>query len=549
MKTVYTVEFQQKKVGLSILKIILERHQSTEKRLRTCSFINTLVQDILSSSMDITTDCKQDLSNEIYRLATFINFPSDVPVSEATLARAGFFYTGFKDQVKCFSCGGVVENWQHGDSAVRKHRQLFPACPFINGSCMNENSSFPVTFHDLAICQQAAADSRLPSENGPYDHSNGDRQCRNLLLSDPVKTKSIEDMSHLRPRNPAMCSEEARLKTFTSWPSYGIVTPRELAKAGLYYLSRDDQVQCFCCGGLMKNWEPGDRAMSEHKRHFPMCAFVSGHSVGNVPIDPNCSTTDVNQPLNGKPKANVFDLSKHPDKQTFDSRLQTFKYPVRFPLNIADLARAGFYSTGDNDNVKCFHCDGGLRNWEPNDEAWEQHAKWFPGCAFLIQQKGYDFVNDVQLRKLHFNSTTEAFPQDGLSAHLPASESWFMQSPVVQGALEMGFDNSLIRELVKKKLQLTHDLYRSVEMLVTDLLAAERERQEQEHEGQNKDTNVEEQLKKLKEEKCCKICWERDVCIAFVPCGHIATCKECSAVQKCPICCSPIRDRVRIYMS
>ncbi|XP_067853233.1 E3 ubiquitin-protein ligase XIAP-like [Heptranchias perlo] len=505
--------------------------------------------------MDIATDYKQNLSNEIYRLETFINFPPDVPVCETTLARAGFFYTGFKDQVRCFSCGGAIENWQHGDSAVRKHRQLFPACPFINGSYVNDqvsNISFPVTFRDRRNSERATADSHRPSENGPCRQSNCDSQYCNPLLGDPVKTRSIEDMSHLRPRNLAMCCEEARLQTFNTWPSYGIVTPRELAKAGLYYTCRDDQVQCFCCGGLMKNWEPGDRAMSEHKRHFPMCSFVLGHSVGNVPIDPNCNTADVNQPVNGEPKANIFGVSKHPDKQTFEARLQTFECPARFPLNAEDLAGAGFYSTGDGDNVKCFHCDGGLRNWEPSDEAWEQHAKWFPGCAFLVQQKGHGFVNDVQLRKLQFNSTTEAIPQDGLSEYLPEtvfSESLFMQTPVVQGALEMGFDNSLIKELVKKKLQLTRDTYRSVETLVADLLAAERETQDQEHEEQNEDTNVEDQLKKLKEEKCCKVCWDRDVCIAFVPCGHVATCKECSAVQTCPICCSKILERVRIYMS
>ncbi|XP_060688093.1 E3 ubiquitin-protein ligase XIAP-like isoform X1 [Hemiscyllium ocellatum] len=501
--------------------------------------------------MDITTDCKQDLSNEIYRLGTFINFPSDSPVSEATLARAGFFYTGIKDQVRCFSCDGAVDNWQHGDSAVRKHRQLFPACPFINGSSLNEqtaSSSFSGASHDPANSDQAVATSPRASENGPCNHLNVVHQYRNQVLNNPVKSKSIEDLSHLRPKNPAMCSEEARLSTFAKWPSYAIVTPKDLAKAGLYYTCKDDQVQCFCCGGLMKNWEPGDRAMTEHKRHFPMCAFVSGRFIGNIPIDPNCGETDVNRSEN-EPKANAFHLPKHPDKQTLDSRLQTFKSQVHFPLNIADLARAGFYSTGEDDNVKCFHCDGGLRNWESSDEAWEQHAKWFPGCAFLIEQKGRDFVNDVQLRKLYSNSTTETLPQDDLSTHLPETESYLNQSPVVQGALEMGFDKSLIIQLMKKKLQSTGDTYKSVEMLVTDILAVERDAPEKEHEDQQAETSVEEQLRKLKEEKCCKICWDRDVCIAFVPCGHIVTCKECSAVQKCPICCSQIRDRVRIYLS
>ncbi|XP_069749019.1 E3 ubiquitin-protein ligase XIAP-like [Narcine bancroftii] len=493
--------------------------------------------------MDIVTDCKQNLSNEIYRLETFGGFPSDVPVCERTLARAGFFYTGSKDKVECFSCGGTIENWKHGDSAVRKHRQLFPACPFINAKWVNDqmsNSRFPILPHDVSTANESQC-----SANGPLIHQNGDTQ----LPNDPVRSGRIEDMSHLQPKNPAMCSEAARFKTFTNWPSYGIVTARELAKAGLYYLNKDDQVQCFCCGGIMKNWEPGDRAMSEHKRHFSKCAFVSGLSVGNIPIDADFGTADVNRQLNDEPKASVFHLPKHPEKQSFDFRIQTFTNQMHFPFNAEDLAEAGFYSTGDGDNVKCFHCDGGLRNWEPGDNAWEQHAKWFPGCAFLIQQKGHDFVYDIQLKKLHLNSTNQALPQDGLPAARSHSESSLMQSPVVLGALEMGFDKMTIMQQVKKKIDSTRDTYTSVEALVGDLLAMEGNTEHQKCEEQKEVINVEEQLKKLKEEKSCKICWSRDVCIVFLPCSHIATCKECSSVKTCPICCSKVVERVKVYMA
>lgn len=39
---------------------------------------------------------------------------------------------------------------------------------------------------------------------------------------------------------------------------------------------------------------------------------------------------------------------------------------------------------GHGDNVKCFYCDGGLRNWEPGDDPWQEHAKWFPRYELLI---------------------------------------------------------------------------------------------------------------------------------------------------------------------
>uniref|UniRef100_K1PHD9 Baculoviral IAP repeat-containing protein 3 n=1 Tax=Magallana gigas TaxID=29159 RepID=K1PHD9_MAGGI len=38
----------------------------------------------------------------------------------------------------------------------------------------------------------------------------------------------------------------------------------------------------------------------------------------------------------------------------------------------------------------------GLRNWESGDDAWVEHARWFPKCSFLLQNRGVDFVTLVQ---------------------------------------------------------------------------------------------------------------------------------------------------------
>ena len=52
-------------------------------------------------------------------------------------------------------------------------------------------------------------------------------------------------------------------------------------------------------------------------------------------------------------------------------------------------------NSGFNDNVKCFFCDGGLRNWDPGDDGWEEHARWFPRCQFVLQVKGQEFINEI----------------------------------------------------------------------------------------------------------------------------------------------------------
>lgn len=133
-----------------------------------------------------------------------------------------------------------------------------------------------------------------------------------------------------------MCSEEARLKSFQNWPDYAHLTPRELASAGLYYTGADDQVQCFCCGGKLKNWEPCDRAWSEHRRFFTNCFFVLGQHI-NVRSESGVSS-DRNFP-------NSTNSPRNPAMAEYEARIVTFGTWTS-SVNKEQLARAGFYALG-----------------------------------------------------------------------------------------------------------------------------------------------------------------------------------------------------------
>lgn len=63
------------------------------------------------------------------------------------------------------------------------------------------------------------------------------------------------------------------------------------------------------------------------------------------------------------------------------------------------------------------------------------------------------------------------------------------------------------------------------------------------------DRDTEEQLQRLREERTCKVCLDRTVCVVFVPCGHLV-CAECAPyLQQCPICRAPVRSCVRTFLS
>ncbi|XP_048449288.1 inhibitor of apoptosis protein-like [Rhincodon typus] len=312
-------------------------------------------------------ELQYDLSSELYRISTFAHFPSNALVSERSLARAGFYYTGVSDRVQCFSCGITVDNWQMGDNAVERHRRCNPSCSFIqNLPSVVEHFSVRSTFSPTATSLQSSF-----HENGAHiglEYSSP---------SDPVVSRSVENISH-QLRYPqysaAMCSEEMRLQTFQNWPSYSSLIPAELAKAGFYYTGEEDRVACFVCGGKLSNWEPGDHATSEHRRHFPSCPFVLGNQMGNIPM----SNTE-SQRLEERHETVRAMHPRHPEMQSYDTRLQTFlRWPVRNFIQPEQLSRAGFYYVGQNDDVKCYYCDGGLRSWEAGDDPWVEHAKWFP---------------------------------------------------------------------------------------------------------------------------------------------------------------------------
>lgn len=63
---------------------------------------------------------------------------------------------------------------------------------------------------------------------------------------------------------------------------------------------------------------------------------------------------------------------------------------------IADFNWLSIFFLGQGDKVKCFYCGGILWDWDPEDEPYTEHAKWFPKCPWLTLSKGDAFVEKVQ---------------------------------------------------------------------------------------------------------------------------------------------------------
>ncbi|NWS71820.1 BIR7B protein, partial [Crotophaga sulcirostris] len=285
--------------------------------------------------------------------------------------------------------------------------------------------------------------------------------------------------AHCQLFESSMRSEARRLRTFRQWPGTSPVSARDLVKAGFFFVGPRDVVQCFCCGGVLQDWEPGDCPIAMHLKFFPSCKFICGEDVGNQempPLQEIFDTVDgqflsLLQGIDSEEPA-LPNEPEYPEMVREEMRLSTFQnWPRYADMHPEQLARAGFFYTGQGDVVTCFHCDGSIRNWLFGDDPWREHAKWYPECEFLLQSRGREFVRHVQAS---FSST-------------PLSPSQM---------------------------------------------------------------STEEQLRRLQEERMCKVCMDREVSVVFVPCGHLVACGECaSSLRLCPICRAVIRGCVRTFMS
>lgn len=251
------------------------------------------------------------------------------------------------------------------------------------------------------------------------DHQNPSPPSMTTLILRPSEQRAQLQALNINRSNPLdyrpLQSAENRLLTFYDWPMEAarVVDPEELVSAGLFYTGEIDRVQCAFCRGYLRRWTQGDRPVDEHRKHFPQCAFIRGlvtsagrdavdnphaaqftasAAAGHNSIDTNTSAAVTRPFLSTRPPV-------HLEYADITARIQSFDHAAQIPngQSINVLAEAGFYYVGPGDNVRCYYCDGGLKNWRPSDEPWIEHGRWFPRCPFLVATRDPTFVQNVQV--------------------------------------------------------------------------------------------------------------------------------------------------------
>jgi E3 ubiquitin-protein ligase XIAP len=349
------------------------------------------------------------------------------------------------------------------------------------------------------------------------------------------------------PMNPSLMVENwgitglnvemNRLRTFDHW-NVSFIDKHQLALLGFYYLGVSDMVKCYFCGVEIGLWETGDDILTDHMKWSPSCSLIRGHETDNVPLDQDLlnqtlqpippdvygmiertnnvsegsidvlSEDDVHMyqhQLYGQGGLDAFfrshlslsaprpTLVKHVEYNVEAKRVESYKdWPKIMRQKPKILSDAGFYYTGKGDKVCCFSCSGVLKDWQENDDPWEQHAMWYGKCEYLNLMKESDFIEKMTQRREEISKISSK----GGGSQNSVKESQFQSSSY-------------------KKLQ---------------ELSVKADDQE--------------------DSKLCKICFNVEYNTIFLPCGHVIACGKCaSSVSKCPACRQSFKNVMRVYFS
>lgn len=265
-----------------------------------------------------------------------------------------------------------------------------------------------------------------------------------------------------------------------------------------------------------------------------------------------------------------------------------------------EMARAGYFYAGYGDYARCFFCGGGLRNWDRSDDPWTEHARWFPRCAFLRNNRGNKFVATVQ--RTHEEQEAGLRP----STRFLNPPERDMDTPAAEALREMGYRNAVIERAIdqwrrslrpgriqrpvlsaealldfiediqgREEVQtperslsipgVPHDTEESLPsgLNVEDsaVVIEENRTDARPVQGQARDYGYDQKEKQeklvleedylgLRDTLVCKICREKDVAAAFLPCGHLVCCLDCApAMRKCPSCGEVIKGTVKTYFA
>ncbi|XP_052240045.1 baculoviral IAP repeat-containing protein 7-A-like isoform X2 [Dreissena polymorpha] len=244
-------------------------------------------------------------------------------------------------------------------------------------------------------------------------------------------------------------------------------------------------------------------------------------------------------------------------RDTFANQHSRFQRPTW-----EQIAEAGFYYTGCDDECYCFACGCGLNTWEPDDDPWIEHCRYSDDCPYVLEVKGAAFVNRYR-RRPEFTAATasnDAGTVGGLSLNHDTNTRRVFNR--VSGEHDQNLD--LVQR--GRLYNVTQEQFRNPFHNQERALNQHNNRNDTASHGDNVQANLETpnlvypmlvqqgrvlyENRRLKMRLMCHICKTNKVDVLLLPCKDHKFCMDCTHnCDVCPYCSRPIRERIRTHMT
>ncbi|VVC24368.1 BIR repeat,Zinc finger, RING/FYVE/PHD-type,Zinc finger, RING-type [Cinara cedri] len=530
-------------------------------------------------------DSQIDLKNESNRLATFIGWPVSFIITPKSLAAAGFYYTNHTDKVKCAFCNICVCRWEFGDNAVDEHKRHNPNCSFISSqNCGN-----------------------IPLIEGIQ--LRGEYVEHRREAGEPIDIRGLGVKTHRVAFHLKYNSYNSRLKTFRGWTNES-QKPEELSVAGFFFTGCNDEVRCYYCDGGLQNWEASDNPWVEHAKWFPNCDFLTlvkgerfldAHLVERFkallsrPRSDDTSSSQEGQVVsihqtdgffqnltstvsrhNGTteqqiselmllpPAINALELGLQPSqiRQAIRNNLQDIGRPFRstdnFIQQILSQGQSSFPAEGDSMAIIDI-----LRREGPR-----MRAQYFPHeysssdssddeDSIVDTHLNFEDINIIIMGNTHLENTNldNVFASESQNQNVTNSQNENVTNSQNENVTNRQNENVTTSSQNENETNHTTemDVSVSVQSNESNNINVEEEANAQTVNPENiklSQSELEEENRRLKEARLCKICLDQELGVVMLPCAHLVACITCaSSLPDCPLCRQTIKATVRTYLS
>ncbi|XP_061177609.1 uncharacterized protein LOC133186371 [Saccostrea echinata] len=492
---------------------------------------------------------------EWQRIRSFHSYPtSDLGVSILHLAQNGFYYTGRGSETTCFYCKCKYSDWRLDSDVRRTHLQLSPECPVAIG---RESSNVPI--------HPARRRENEPQQVDPFfgidrleeniAEDGGESRAR-VTQHSPVQNNSVNNHSNHGSSLPQVRDGndvDNASSILREIEGVRLSGQGDRQRAENFSISPEgfSSTSLDASNEQVKKQRKNNESQNQRLVNSPREGRLNTSSNTETQRSSTSTAQAYKQKLSSQldPLGIVWEKPKFPPYAILSKRISSFEgWSKDIPQSPTELSKAGYFYVGVSDYVRCFFCGGGLRNWERSDVPWEEHAKWFPRCAFLRNVKGEEYVSLVQR-----NSQTDDFAQ-ATESEVPGADQNHLIFEILE---EEGYPRDRIQSAINAWKQRRDRVGFKLPMKAEDLVDILEEDSESPENTCTSLSQKPEELQTLQTEfsflqstLLCKVCFKQEVGMAFLPCGHLVCCKECApAVRKCILCDVIIKGTVKTYFS